>query len=81
MMKFVVLAAGILSVAGCTTMDQREARCKCFNSDGSASGSCNFEQLPGQPAVFSFMASETATVSRNQFSAAAHSVGKEICGG
>jgi len=52
MMKSVVLAVGLLSIAGCTTMSQREARCQCFNSDGTASGSCDFARLPGQPAVF-----------------------------
>lgn len=79
MIKYAIITVGLLSIAGCTTMDQREAKCACFNSDGSASGSCDFASLPGQPAVFSFMAVEApsprlATPEEN-------AIRKELCGG
>lgn len=80
MMKSVILTIGLLSVAGCTTMEDREARCSCFNSDGTPSGACNFEPLPGQPAVFSFRASETDMASRGEFSAIEVGIRKELCG-
>jgi len=81
MMKSVVLTVGLLSIAGCTTMAQREARCQCFNSDGTASGSCDFARLPGQPAVFSFMAVAPVSSSAGQSSAHTDGIRKELCGG
>ncbi|MCZ4354782.1 hypothetical protein O4H61_19920 [Roseovarius aestuarii] len=81
MMKPLVLTIGLLSIAGCTTMAQREALCQCFNSDGTASGSCDFERLPGQPAVFSFMATAPVSSSPAQSSAALESLRGELCGG
>ena len=81
MMKSVVLTIGLLSIAGCATMEQREARCQCFNSDGSASGSCDFQRLPGQPAVFSFMASPATPAVSRQSNALVDGIHKELCGG
>lgn len=81
MMKPLILTIGLLSIAGCTTMAQREARCQCFNSDGTASGSCDFERLPGQPAVFSFMAVAHLSASGGQSSAHTDGIRKELCGG
>jgi len=57
MMKRALLLVGLLSIAACTTPAMKEARCKCFGTDGSPTGSCNFTRLPGDAAVFSFMAS------------------------
>jgi len=57
MMKRALLIVGLLSIAACTTTEMKEARCKCFGADGSPTGSCNFTRLPGDAAVFSFMAS------------------------
>lgn len=81
MIKSVILTVGLLSIAGCTTMSQREARCQCFNSDGTVSESCDFERLPGQPAVFSFMAVAPVPVTRGQSLAHTDGIRKELCGG
>ncbi|WP_458792583.1 hypothetical protein [Yoonia sp. MH D7] len=79
MIKYAIITVGLLSIAGCTTMDQREAKCACFNSDGSASGSCDFARLPGQPAVFSFMAVEAP--SPRHATPEENAIRKELCGG
>lgn len=81
MMKSVILTIGLLSVAGCTTMEDREARCSCFNSDGTPSGACNFEPLPGQPAVFSFAAIAPVAASAGPSSDLTDGIRRELCGG
>jgi hypothetical protein len=81
MMKSIILTVGLLSIAACTTPSQREARCKCFNSDGTASGSCDFARLPGQPALFTFMAVSPVSSSAAQSSAHTDGIRKELCGG
>lgn len=84
MMKSVILLLGLLIVAGCTTPGQREARCKCFNSDGTASGLCKFEPLAPPPAVFSFMGAASAVSTnrtpRLQLRSHINASGSEICG-
>lgn len=56
MMRIIIGFIAICAVTACTTVEQREARCKCFNPDGSSTGFCEFTAVSGSPATFSFAA-------------------------
>lgn len=81
MMKSAILTLGLLAIAGCTTMQDREASCRCFNADGSTSGSCDFQPLPGQPAVFTFMAETSSLSTRGDMAWLSDAIRKESCSG
>ena len=68
MIKPALLLVGLLSIAACTTTGMKEARCKCFAADGSPTGSCDFTRLPGDAAVYSFMASGSKELSTSRMS-------------
>jgi hypothetical protein len=55
MIKPIVIMIGLAATAGCTTMNDREAPSKCFNTDGSINPACKFKLLTGQPAVFALL--------------------------
>lgn len=80
MMKSVFLVVGILTIAGCTSTKEREARCKCFTSSGAPSGRCDFQPLPGQTAVFSFSATSPDAATNAQTRAMAEGIKEELCG-
>jgi len=83
MIKKAVLIMGLMAISGCATTSMKEARCKCFRADGTASGSCDFTPLPGNAAVYSFMASGTTDLSGSRMSVVwAEDEGKEpeLCG-
>lgn len=79
-MKRMIFVVGLMGLTACTTMEDREARCKCFNTDGTASGLCDFTPLTGQPVVFSFMANRMNAVADPNQSLVEEVVRKEICG-
>jgi hypothetical protein len=59
-MRLALKMVGILVVAGCTTTSDKEARCKCFGSNGQPTGACDFEPLPASTATFTFMSAASS---------------------
>lgn len=51
-MKILSLLFVAALLAGCAGQGQREASCKCFTSDGKASGLCKFTSVPAEPATY-----------------------------
>ncbi|MEJ6396025.1 hypothetical protein V8J82_22410 [Gymnodinialimonas sp. 2305UL16-5] len=48
-LKYFVFFGAIVGLAGCASMRDREAPCRCFNSNGETNGSCNFERFEHDP--------------------------------